>query len=223
MYSFIMLLILFLFDAAFAFSAVQTDWSGGYGGEGPVPFWSNELYDMESTDYYNVPGEVSPANRANIIIAGLKRLYSSTGDIDMDGDVDIAGRSQFIDGLFWLENGDQGNSWQQHTITSTGKYSWWLKLCDFDGDCDDDLLASWGEYNPNVGEIVIFENTGGEFWPRWTVAENVPGTMSGMDPFCYPVDIDGDGLIDIAGEYWTGEPPDHTLTSLVEESGPNGA
>jgi len=166
---------------------------------------------MQSADYYNVPGEVSSAYRANILMEGLKRLYSSTGDIDMDGDVDVVGRSQYVDGLFWLENCDQGNSWLQHPITSSGSYSWWLKLCDFDGDGDDDVLASWGEYNPNGGEIVIFENTGGVFWPCWTVAQNVPGTMSSTDPFCYPVDVDGDNLIDIVGEYWTGEPPDHTL------------
>ncbi|MCK5130884.1 MAG: T9SS type A sorting domain-containing protein [Candidatus Sabulitectum sp.] len=211
MYSLISLSILFLSHVTFAFSATQTDWSGGYGGVGPVPFWSKFSHSMHFADYYNTPGEVSASCRANLFRDGLERMYSSTGDIDMDGDVDVAGRCQYVDGLFWLENCDLGNSWQQHFITSTGKYAWWLKLCDFDGDGDEDLLASWGEYNPNAGEIVIFENTGGVFWPEWTVAENVPGTMSSYDPFCYPIDVDGDNLIDIVGEYWTGEPPDHTL------------
>ncbi len=203
--------ILLLSAASFAVTETQTDWSGGRGGDGPVSSWSKYSYRIKSADYFNSSGDLSICCRANLLYEGIQRMYSCIGDIDMDGDVDIVGRSYYVDGLFWLENCDQGNSWQQHFITSTGKYSWWLKLCDFDGDGDEDLLTSWGEYNPNAGEIVIFENTGGIFWPEWTVAENVPGTMSSTDPFCYPIDVDGDNLIDIVGEFWTGVPPDHTL------------
>jgi len=208
----ILFLIMLLWaQISYSFSETQTDWSDGFAYEGPVTDWKAFLYDMELTDYMNTPGEISITTKANLFLDDLQRMVSSTGDIDLDGDIDVVGRCQYIDGLFWLENCDNGTSWQQHFITTTGKYAWWHSLCDFDNDGDKDLLTSWGDYYQDEGQIVVFENTGGSFWPEHIIADGIIGTMSSYDPFCYPVDIDGDGFIDIIGEYWTGEPGYHTL------------
>eukprot|EP00931_Biecheleriopsis_adriatica_P013512 TRINITY_DN11493_c0_g1_i1.p1 TRINITY_DN11493_c0_g1~~TRINITY_DN11493_c0_g1_i1.p1 ORF type:complete len:1561 (-),score=304.57 TRINITY_DN11493_c0_g1_i1:276-4292(-) len=69
------------------------------------------------------------------------------GDLDMDGDVDIASASFSLlhqGGISWYENIDgQGNSWSRHKIyvTPSAKTGHYVYGADMDGDGDTDLVA----------------------------------------------------------------------------------
>lgn len=102
------------------------------------------------------------------------------GDIDQDGDVDLALRNPQ---LAWLENDGDGN-FTEHPITGTG---FDLAVGDLDGDTDPDLLLIL-----NGGLSRILNNGNGSF-----ASEEV--LSSGAEPALYDLklmDVEGDGDLD---------------------------
>src|SRR4030042_19072 len=108
--------------AVLATISTQTNGNGGDGEEGPVGDWSNLFYDESNTNYSGVAGQltlrlVSTVNPyCNIIGENVDEVRSlDAGDIDGDGDVDVASAASGDSGLTVGEDtrGD-GATWATH-------------------------------------------------------------------------------------------------------------
>ncbi len=150
------------------------------------------------------------------------------GDIDGDGDNDIAMHTHWGGNIAWLENADgKGTTWMLHMIAPNGavqakNFLHGLLIEDFDNDGDMDILAS-----QNNGTMFIYENTDG----KGTLTEHAVATGPGHEPRAADVDCDGD--LDIVSKPWGnlaeghGENTDPKLRAhvyykneLVERGGP---
>jgi FG-GAP-like repeat len=120
-----------------------------------------------------------------IIAGGISGILDiDTGDLDGDGDVDIAGTAYNMNQLYWWENTDQG--WLQHLVAD---YSTPRRILaqDLDADGDLDLLCS----SQSQG-VWWFENNGtGTVWTNQIIytSGNYWGVAAG--------DVDADGDIDL--------------------------
>ncbi|MCD4848004.1 MAG: T9SS type A sorting domain-containing protein [Candidatus Aegiribacteria sp.] len=122
---------------------------------------------------------------------GAISAYSE--DIDGDGDMDVLGTAIIDDDITWWENiNGSGTSWNVHTIDEDfdGAYSVYSEDMDDDGDMD--VLGAAGV----ADDITWWENIDGSgtVWTEHTVDEYFNGAR-----YAYPVDIDGDGEMDILG------------------------
>lgn len=112
-----------------------------------------------------------------------------SGDLDGDGDLDLAAASFEADTLLWLENlaGD-GRTWAEHVITFTHTRAELYLLFDLDDDGDLDLVTG-------TNHLVQWrENEDGDAtsWRPHTIDGSVdlPGSFKAAD-------MDGDGDMDV--------------------------
>ncbi len=119
----------------------------------------------------------------------------AVGDIDGDGDDDIAGVSYTNKKLAWYENtnglGDYG---KQKTVNATFNSDVTVvELADIDGDGDIDIITG----SQTADGINWFENLDGlgTFGPQQIIHQS-PGTQS-SSTFLHITDIDNDGDVDI--------------------------
>ncbi len=116
-----------------------------------------------------------------------------TGDIDGDGDPDMASVSIYQDKASWWENRDgAGGEWVEHPMADSLDGAWTLTLADLDGDGDLDAAA--GAYYAN--DVVWLENTGSPVEP-WT-RHNIDTDLAGIY-YLDHMDMDGDGDTDLLG------------------------
>ncbi len=117
----------------------------------------------------------------------------AAGDIDGDGDVDIAAAALNADDMAWWTNADGlGGSWVKHTIDPSFDGARSAALADIDGDGDLDVLgAAW-----NASDIALWRNLAGTglSWQKVTV-----NSSFGRACWVSSADIDGDGDQDILG------------------------
>jgi len=96
----------------------------------------------------------------------------ATGDIDGDGDIDIAGGELYADSVYWWENAEaSGTVWIEHGIDWFNN-AYHVSCEDVDNDGDLDIL---GAPNSSVGsgEIAWWENSDtspGVFWTKHFIA-----------------------------------------------------
>ena len=123
-------------------------------------------------------------------------------DLDGDGDLDAAASAWKGSHFFWFENrGWPGTGgWPRHPIEDDLRardngpaQTLTIRAADFDGDGDPDLLATVHE----ADLVVWYENLGSRgrrkvSWKRHTVDAATPYPAHGQ-----PVDLDGDGDLDI--------------------------
>ncbi len=129
--------------------------------------------------------------RKHTIAASLNfpgRARSSFGDLDGDGDLDVA-LPVFGDGrLLWFENLGSGMAWQEREVAFIGSEALWTTLADIDGDGDPDIVGA----RYTEGSIQWYENQlPNPSWPAHVIA-HLPGTSLGE---C--ADLDGDGDKDL--------------------------
>ena len=179
--------------AAFCFgdgTETQTDWSGGPGIPGPVTTFGTAF------DYcVGIDGAVAGEITLNLIhvfeeIADNPR-WTDCGDIDGDGDNDLALCGYSSDTLFWCENTDgYAEAWERHAIGfADGPYR--VLLADIDGDMDLDAVCG---YN-NDDILVWYENDGtGGTWTEHVVDPLMDGPRSFVLE-----DLDEDNDLDIIG------------------------
>ena len=141
------------------------------------------------------------------------------GDIDGDGDNDVAGGDTMDGGLYiaWFENPDDGSAdWERHRLGSfDGVYPDRLDLADVDGDGRLDVVVSeeTGSEDPDA-DVMWYrqpDDPTSTEWERHIIVTQY--TTNGMDVG----DIDGDGDPDLV----TGEHRGRRRVAIWENLGPS--
>jgi hypothetical protein len=122
---------------------------------------------------------------------------AQVGDINGDGDLDIAVTTSENDLVVWWENADgSGTTWTEQVVKDQFE-GWGISVADLDGDGDQDLVA--GGYS--LGEFVWFENNGSAQGSiSWT--EHVIDSDTEAITAVLTADIDSDGDQDVAYGGW---------------------
>jgi hypothetical protein len=173
-------------DAEILRSAYSAD------GYKPFPFYTLEPMEKSSLlwgDFDNnglldlfTMGSVSPGmadaifyfqNPVNVFnkqssmgITGTVNGDAKTGDLDLDGDLDIVVTGRYMIGssmdsvIFWGYEWDGSGSYQRHTLYSSGLEGGEIVLLDYDGDGDEDIVFSGVDAN-KIYRTKILRNNGG--------------------------------------------------------------
>jgi len=116
------------------------------------------------------------------------------GDIDGDGKNDLISASYDDEKIAWYKNIDEkGTFGRQEIVARRIQNPTNVFPGDFDGDHDIDLLVS----SKDDAKLAWLENTDGKgfYGKQHIITESVE--VGNITPYSYPVDIDGDGDLDI--------------------------
>lgn len=198
--------ILLPLSAPYANVAVQTDWSGNSGVWGPVIEFGTDFSFDTGTNPTGFPGDlvlqlVPYIVRHDITDEFMNAHEVAAGDLDGDGDLDVAGASYSIDDIAWWENLDGiGNYWEYHFVSPCG-HAECVQIHDLDGDGDEDLIGG--------GDGVYWwENLDGTgmSWEQHLI----DSTFNFIQGVCV-VDLDGDSDIDVVGGRLADSPDPYLL------------
>lgn len=137
-------------------------------------------------------------NFDNELVISTKAIgakYASTTDINGDGYIDVISASEDDNKVAWYKNTSTDNLFEDARIISRQvRFPSEVYAGDFDGDLDIDIL-SLSQHN---AQVAWYENTNGKglFGNQRIITEKI-GTGNSV-PTAFPVDIDGDGDLDIA-------------------------
>jgi len=116
---------------------------------------------------------------------------AAAGDLDGDGDLDVAGVARTGGGVHWVENvSSDATVWTKHFIATGLVDPSGVSIGDFDGDLDADLLGTIDGEN----RILWWENRAGDgsIWTEHSVANDLTGIRGAAS-----ADLDGDGDLDV--------------------------
>ncbi len=118
------------------------------------------------------------------------------GDIDRDGDPDIAGICWESDLAWWRNDGGDSVSWTEQTICTDCHGGHACCIADINGDGRPDILGACS----NSNKIAWWENGGGNpiTWTERILAGHWEGAIT-----VRAADLDGDGDVDPVGASWT--------------------
>jgi len=112
-------------------------------------------------------------------------------DLDCDGDMDALGAAVHADDMTWWENADgAGVVWIPHVIDNYFNGAHSIISADLDNDGDKDVIGT----AENANQVTWWENADGSgtLWVEHLVESGFDGAE-----WAWPVDIDGDGNLDI--------------------------
>eukprot|EP00913_Durusdinium_trenchii_P005676 g5294.t1 len=157
--------------------------------------------------------------KRHVITTDLPGAYDvALADFDKDGDLDVAASSWKPGSQFaWFENdGTPANGlWKKHMIEDKVAETRTMRTADFDGDGDIDLLGTGRAAN----QVIWYENTraGGKVvWKKHLIDAKSKCPAHGN-----PVDMDGDGDIDVVmalGFYYRPGSDDPTASVRREDN-----
>ncbi len=118
------------------------------------------------------------------------------GDIDLDGNLDIAGICWTSDIAWWSNDGGNPVVWTRQTVTTTAFGGHALCLADMNGDGRLDILGACNE----AGKISWWENGAADpiVWTERPLTTPYDGAIS-----VRAGDVDGDGDLDPVGVSWS--------------------
>ncbi|WP_203295471.1 FG-GAP-like repeat-containing protein [Luteirhabdus pelagi] len=162
-------------------------------GDGDLDIISASEYDNKIAWYENLDGLGSFGEQ--IIISenaqGAQAVY--TADLNGDGAVDILSASEDDDKVAWYENEDgQGSFGLENIISTNADRVKDIKLADFDGDGDMDVIS----ISRNDGKLAWYENIDGM---GSFDSENIISLDFGFGTSVVVGDYDDDGDMDIVG------------------------
>jgi uncharacterized protein (TIGR02145 family) len=115
------------------------------------------------------------------------------GDLDNDGDIDLAGAALLSNEITWWRNeGGSPIEWTEFTISSNYTYSHKVHIVDIDLDGDPDILGM-----AYTSGLKWWRNDGGD--PITWEQQNISGFGTGV--IAYAVDINQDNDFDIISSY----------------------
>jgi len=134
------------------------------------------------------------------------------GDIDLDGDLDIAGICWTSDVAWWENDGGDPVVWTRQTVSTTAYGGHALCLADMNGDGRPDILGACNE----ADKISWWENGAGDpiVWTEHTLTTPYEGAIS-----VRAGDLDGDGDLDPVGVAWGGDRFDWWEATEFDSSG----
>lgn len=188
--------ILLLSTNVHAFTSSQSDWSDGPGVQGPVLEWSSDFYIDTGCRYQDSSELTLPLFPVSPTSFGVTSDFIgawavAAGDINSDGHNDIAATAFWGDNVAWLENdGGSPPGWTFHLVDDNYDEGRSLALADIDGDGDADLLGS----SSLLQEVTLWLSSGGS---NPTFSRTIVGSGISVPVTSDPVDIDGDGDLDI--------------------------
>jgi FG-GAP-like repeat/FG-GAP repeat len=125
-------------------------------------------------------------------VVGDSPFAAAAGDLDGDGDTDLAVANLASDNVTVLKNGGSANfNEPASSPESAGDAPRSIAIADFDGDTDQDLAVA----NSGSANVTVLRNIGsGNFTPATTSPEVTGGGPSSI----VAADLDGDGDSDLA-------------------------
>ncbi|NIA30314.1 MAG: hypothetical protein GWP06_10430 [Actinobacteria bacterium] len=154
--------------------------------------------------YFEIPSHPEKGNWPRTLVTNESTDEGiGTGDIDGDGDIDIAAGDMYTGGkkVAWWENPGNGTSgWLKHDVgVIEGTFPDRFYLADINGDDRLDMVVSEENGEANGAHVYWFEqpqNPEAKAWPRHTIV--VQASTNSMDV----ADMDDDGDMDIiTGEH----------------------
>ena len=159
----------------------------------------------------------------HVITTDLPGAYDvALGDFDQDGDLDVAGSSWVLGNQFaWFENPvvPTNGPWKKHLIEADVAETRTMRVADFDGDDDLDLLGT----GRKVHQVIWYENRRGQGhgqprvnWVKHLIDQDSPCPAHGN-----PVDMDGDGDLDVVmalGFYYQPGSSDSSASQRPEDN-----
>ncbi len=118
--------------------------------------------DTDEVVWYENDGLSFTRNVITNLTNGVKSVVA--GDLDGDGDVDVAAVSYVGDTVDWFENdGAVDPAFSRHSVTTTLLGQMSMEIADVDGDGNDDLVvASYFD-----GKIAWYQNDGSPVVPTF--------------------------------------------------------
>jgi hypothetical protein len=188
--------LLLIAGFARAYSATQTDWSGGDGVWGPVIDWGDEFYMDSGANWYVAPGEIRLTylpikHMVDDSLEGAACVYAE--DVNGDGYMDVLGAGSNNNTITWYENDDSsGTSWTKHVIDDEFMNPVTVYGEDVNGDGHMDVIGAscW------THDITWWENDDGSgtSWTEHVIDSDFKGSYS-----VYAEDVNGDGYMDVLG------------------------
>lgn len=177
-----------LSDLAFGANIVV---AGDLDGDHDVDIVAAAYRDDKLTWFENQGGHPPTFHERTLAASLFGPLTIYTGDLDGDGDIDIAVASHLDDKVSWLENdGGSPPHFESHTIFIGAGASESIHIADADGDGDLDIIGSSVDDNT----VAWYENMGGHplhFEPH------ILNTNARHAESVWTADLAGNGHIDI--------------------------
>jgi len=182
-------------------SAIQTDWSGGPGVQGPTTEWGDSFHLDTAVNWYAAPGALTLysgtlGHTVESDIWDVRDVHAE--DIDGDGDIDITGASSGGGEIAWWENVDCiGTVWTRHAIDDEYPGAYTIYPADVNGDGFMDVIGAAAVGNQLVCWWRNIDGSGTSWWKHFVGCDSVHSVCG--------EDIDSDGHVDIlAADYGEG-------------------
>ena len=136
-----------------------------------------------------------------ITIGGMPYAYDvALGDLNGNGMLDVAASGWKASQVAWFENpGSPNGEWVKHLLDADMTEARTIRVADFNGNGDPDLLATGTDANL----VVWYENPGAGATTRWH--RHVIDDSSVRPAHGHPVDMDGDGDVEVVATAWGDE------------------